>query len=295
MSISKSRPIIRKGKHDRKFAAVKPHYIPAPVFIISPSPRCGTNYLAQTLLLDPIFQIPDLLWEDHVLIHSDLLNKYAYQTSLWWEKESSNDEFRNKLMRHLGDGILSFLGENIDEGRQLLCKTPRAINIENFFPLFPNAKLLVLVRDGRDVTESAVKSWPNRRFAFERSARTWATGARSIIEFMSGANSKLRGRSWELVHYEDLFKDPLATVKKLATLLDIDIKSFDPSQINNINLYGSSTHFGNKNKINWEPVSKPKDFQPLGKWKSWNPWKRLMFNAIAGRELIELGYLDGAS
>jgi hypothetical protein len=275
---------------DRKVVDQASLALPSPVFILSPSPRCGTNFLSRILSLDPRFQIPNFLWEDHVLLHSGLLKEYVYRTSFRWEEESNNDKYRKRLLRHLGDGILSFLRENIDEDKQLLCKTPRAISISDFFLLFPDAKLLVLVRDGRDVTESAVKTWPNRIFAFERSAHTWATGSRLIINFMSGANSELRGHSWELVKYEDLIQNLGPTVANILRFVGIDPNTFDISRIQSMSLYGSSVHHGEKEKVHWDAVEKPKDFKPVGRWEAWSPWKKMIFPIIAGRELKALGY-----
>lgn len=141
-----------------------------PVFILAPVHRSGTNYLTYILLLHPNFQLPNLIWEDHVLMRSQLLAKYASQTSMskGWAKEIRGDEdYSKSLLKHLGGGILSFLYEHIGKERRLLCKTPRGYHVGNFLRLFPNAKLLVLIRDGRDVVSSMVKIGRHRFVAFE--------------------------------------------------------------------------------------------------------------------------------
>jgi protein-tyrosine sulfotransferase len=195
-------------------------------------------------------------------------------------------------LRHLGGGILCFLSEQIEEDRRLLCKTPRGYNIDNFFHLFPNAKLLILIRDGRDVVSSAVKGGRHRLLAFEWYAYTWAKGARPILEFMQGAGGDLRERCWKLIRFEDLVERPEAALRDLLPFLGIDVSTFDCNQIHKVPLIGSSFVRGGKDKVNWDPVEKPKGFQPVGRWKSWNYWRKMIFKMIAGRELIRFGYVE---
>lgn len=269
------------------------HQPRSPVFILAPAPRSGTNYLANILILHPAFQIPTLIWEDHVLVYSQLLEQYVCETSKRWSSEIGNkEEYRNDLLRHLGGGILSFLCEHIEENKRLLCVTPKPRNIDNFFRLFPQAKLLVLIRDGRDVVDSAVRTWPNRVLAFERSAHTWAKGARLILQFVEGPGHELQGMSWKLVKYEDIVKSPEATLRDLLAFLDLDADTFDMTQVESLPLWGSSVYHGGRDQVHWDPVEKPKNFHPIGRWKSWGHWQRLVFNIIAGRELVRLSYVD---
>src|SRR5450759_498432 len=93
-----------------------------PVFILSPAHRSGTNYLSLILLQHPTFQLPELIWEDYVLTHSQLLAKYASQTSMskgWAEQIRGDEDYSNSLLKHLGGGILSFLYEHIGKDRRL--------------------------------------------------------------------------------------------------------------------------------------------------------------------------------
>ena len=266
----------------------------APVFVLSPAPRSGTNFLADLVQLDPAFQIPNLVWEDHVLVHSDLLEQYVNRTSRRWAKEIRDSErYRRRLLMHLGEGILSFLGEQVEQNKRILCKTPRAHNIDNFFLLFPKARLLVLIRDGRDVVDSATRTWPNRVFAFARSARTWAQGARRVLDFMHGPNHDMRGSSWELVTYESLVDQPQTVLQDIQGVAGISTATLlDVSRIEKLPLRGSSVHRGGKGEVHWSPLEKPQDFRPVGRWKSWGFLRKMTFKIIAGRELIRLGYAD---
>jgi hypothetical protein len=262
----------------------------APVFILSPAPRSGTNYLAHVLELYPSFQLPMLLWEDHVLAYAHLLDEYASRTGSIWKRDAGGSEdYRVGLLNHLGSGLLSFLVEHTDPERRLLCKTPGAHNIERFPLLFPDARLLVLVRDGRDTVESAVRTWPQRVMAFERSARTWARGAGKVLDFMAGIGRDSRDRSWMLVRYEDLVDKCEATAEGIFRFLGVDTDRLDLGEIRRLPLWGSSVHHGG-GRTHWDPVLKPPDFRPIGRWKSWGYRRKAVFKIIAGRELIKLGY-----
>lgn len=109
---------------------------------------------------------------------------------------------------------------------------------------------------------------------------------------MRGSGRDLRERSWKLIKFEDLVERPEATVRELLPFLDIDINTFDFNRIRNLPLIGSSFERGGKDQVHWDPVKKPKDFQPVGRWKSWNYWHKMIFKMIAGRELIRFGYVD---
>ena len=61
-------------------------------------------------------------------------------------------------------------------------------------------------------------------------------------------------------------------------------------KLESLPLRGSSTVRGAKEKVHWDPVSRPKDFNPIGRWLSWSYLRRRQFKRIAGAELIRAGY-----
>jgi hypothetical protein len=252
--------------------------------------RCGTNYLCDMLRLHPAFKPPRLVVEDYALKHSDLLIKYAEQTFRRWGsgKIPLDDATKARLVGSIGAGIVSFLGDQLDQQYRILTKTPSPDNLDKFFLLFPGAKLLVLVRDGRDVVESAARSW--RRVPRPYWMRRWKKGARSILKFQDGVGRGLEGSRWALVRYEDLINHKEETVRRILDLLDLDTSLFNWEKLPRLPLRGSSSHFGEEGQLNWRLVPKPGDFRPVGRWATWSPLQKSMFKMIAGRELIRLGY-----
>ena len=86
------------------------------------------------------------------------------------------------------------------------------------FQLFPQARLLILVRDGRSVVESTVKSFGT---SYELSMQRWAEAARIILEFQK--NNQNKSGNFLIVRYEDLLdnleKELIRILKRSLRLL----------------------------------------------------------------------------
>jgi hypothetical protein len=266
----------------------------SPVYIMTPMQRCGSNHLADLLMLHPNFQLPKVLDEDFVFEHADLLYEYGERMYQRWKKLKwidNPEEFLDQLQQHLGKALLSFLADQIDENKRLLLKTPDCNNIDKFFLFFPGAKLAILIRDGRDVVESAIRKWPKQ--SDEHWMRRWAAGSRRILDFMQSTGRGGRGKSWELVQYEDLVERPEATLKEIARFLGVDEFAFDWSRLRDLPVQGSSFTVDARGRvISGSVVKRPEGFSPVGHWREWSVWRKRKFKKIAGRELIELGYVS---
>jgi hypothetical protein len=262
-----------------------------PVFILGIMQRCGTNFLSDILSIHAGFEAPGNLAEDFVMEHAHLLLEYGDRTYRRWKdlRWIKNPEGCKKiLLRHIGDGIVRLLQQEIAQHKRLLTKTPVAYNVDKFFHLFPEAKLLILIRDGRDAVESAVRSWPNR--SYEYWMKQWSDGARSILSFVHGAGSGLEGKSWQLIRYEDLVERPEAIITDVLRFLGIDPRSFDWQRMQRLPVHGSSQYPDEAGTVTGRKLEKAADFNPLGRWDHWGWYRKRMFKKFAGKELISLGY-----
>ncbi len=263
----------------------------APVFIHGLWKRCGTNFLADLLRKHASFEIAAPLWEDALLRRVDLLTQFAdeqIRVWQWWLSEAHEDEetTRADLLNHLGEGLISFMKSRITPGKRLLCKTPSTSNLRHFFSLFPQATLLILVRDGRDVVESARRSWPKNSLSYY--ARQWSNGARQALDFVHGPGQQ-HPDQWRLLKYEELVQGGNAVIN-LARFLDLNDGTVDWATCEVTTVRGSSTLRGEQHDLTWKPIQKPSDFDSIGRWKSWTRREHWRFNRVAGRELRELGY-----
>jgi len=282
-----------------------------PVFILGISERSGTTYLQDLLRVHPDCDVDGLeLEEDHFVAYANLLVRFVNLASRdWkqWRRPDQLQEQRELVCRCLGDGLISYLRLQVRTRRLLtgkvpadkplpvlVTKTPDVTNLHLFFRMFPDAELLILVRDGRAVVESAVKTF-YRSFAQE--ARQWAMRAAAIRRFVDG-DSHRAGR-YLVVRYEDLYTNTEAELRKVMLFLRLDPNVYDFERARNLPVRGSSSlrQEGAEWRqsfvapgIHWNAVPKTAEFRPLERWSYWSRAKHERFNWIAGKCLVAFGY-----
>ena len=260
-----------------------------PVFVHGILHRSGTNFLFQLLRLHPdLAPGRDRVYEDGFLTHSDDLFQFVETVRSHWDPswelpEDTGDE----LLRHLGDGLLSFLTE--DRERRLLVKNPRVRHLGRFFSLFPTARLIVLLRDGRSVVHSGMASFG---WDLAVGARWWAEAADEVADFLGTS----RGRAGcLLVHYEELVADLRPQVERILDFAGLDRAAFDFEQAERLPVHGSSEFFGpNGASVQWRPVARDETFEPRYRWRDWSREMHDEFWAIAGAQMRRLGYTQDA-
>jgi hypothetical protein len=256
-----------------------------PIFVLGILQRSGTNHLHELLALHPDTAAPYPVWEDHVLHEAQRLAAYAAAVRRRWNPKwglGAQDEAL--LLRRLGDGVLAFLSERARRGR-LLTRTPSVANLALFPALFPEAKLVLLVRDGRALVESGVRSFGWR---YESRFRRWSLAARSVLDF---DRSRSHAGQHVIVRYEDLVTSLEPTLRALFAFLELDAGAYDFAKAAALPVRGSSTarrHDGAP--LDWQALSRPADFDPLARAEGWSPALHDRFDWLAGRELRELGY-----
>jgi Sulfotransferase family len=257
-----------------------------PIFILGIMPRSGTNFLWDLLCLHPDCgpaRAP--VMEDFFLQASDHLIAYTRAVRDWWDPKWGifDKNLMAEFHRAMGDGLISFLW--VDRERRLVTKTPSVAHVDRFFTFFPKARLIVLVRDGRSVAQSAMSTFG---WDLDRAARNWARAASEIRRFRS--REPRWADRWRLVRYEDLLGD----VKALSPILqfaELDEKVYDFEAASQLPVRGSSFYFGpSRRSVHWEPVSKGPDFTPKDRWRSWTREMHERFEWIAGEQLRYFGY-----
>lgn len=282
-----------------------------PVFLLGIAERSGTTYLQDLLRIHPACDVEGLeLEEDHFVAYANLLVKYVNLASQdwkeWWGPEQLQKE-RELLCRCLGAGLISYLQLQVRNRRELngktpvnklppvlVTKTPDVTNLHLFFRIFPDADLLVLVRDGRSVVESALRTFYR---SFSQEARKWAKRAQSIRQFADTEPN--RGRRYLIVRYEDLYANTEAELRKVMSFLRLDPALYDVARAINLPVRGSSSlrREGSEWRqsfvapgIHWNAVGKTAAFRPLERWCHWGRAKHERFNWIAGKHLAAFGY-----
>lgn len=258
-----------------------------PIFILGVSMRSGTNFLHDLIRLHPDCAIDaerNFIWEDFHLHHADSLLAYAHQVSQHWSVEAT-DAPQAHLLKSLGDGILAFLSTEIG-GQRLLTKTPGVQNLSHFFKLFPDAQLLVIVRDGRSVAESGARGFG---WNLEAVLRYWSKAAQTILDFQE---VNPLGKRWLLIRYEDVVASPQTELLKILEFLGLEPALYDFEAACGLPVRGSSLYGKQADQVHWTPIDRPADFttQAATRFKGWSPWQHSRANHLAGRQLAGLGY-----
>jgi hypothetical protein len=279
-----------------------------PIFILGIMHRSGTNFLHDLLCLHPDCVDGGLIKEDFLVAYSHMLVKYAKSVSSRWNPRWQVSEKIGPpdiLVQFLGDGLLRYLNLQLDiqknnttdlpskntaepdqvtATKRLVTKTPSVENLHNFHRLFPDAKLIVIVRDGRAVVESGVRSF---NWKYERSTQRWKKRAETIMAY---ANSTDQER-FLLVRYEDLVRQPQEQMKRVLTFVELDDVAYDYNATTNLPIKGSSDlRKQDGQSMHWKPVERPVDFDPLARFKHWGKARHTRFNWVAGKQLDQFGY-----
>jgi sulfotransferase family protein len=169
-------------------------------------------------------------------------------------------------------------------------KTPGyARTIPLLHELFPQARFVHLVRDGRDVCLSAL-SWERKRASFERRFTTWADSPvatcalwwrRHVLLGRRAGRELPPGLYYEL-RYEALVADPEAELRALCAFLDVDYSE------TMLRYYEERTRHepGLSAKKAWLPPT-----PGLRDWRTQMATDHVIeFESAAGDALEELGY-----
>ena len=231
-----------------------------PIFILGCG-HSGTSVLLR--LLGTHSRIYGIPYESRVFMHSDFKRKLA---SLIWTRDTIA-QAKNRWVE----------------------KTPAHVRfVETIFSEYPEAKVLLVIRDGRDVTVSLRKRYGD----FERGLKRW------VADNQDGQN--WAGHPGVLtVKYEDLVKHYDQTMVRICEFLEEKIEdgmlSFheQPAFVfsKKVSNPGSEAGQSHNEYRNWQINQKL--FDGSGKWKNeMLDDEKVRFKDVAGEMLISLGYAE---
>jgi len=256
------------------------------IFILGVTPRSGTNYLSALLCSHPdCGPAREPVHEDLFLQHAHLLRAYTSAVRAAWDPDwgEFQDDLLDRLHETLGEALISFLW--VDRDRRLVTKSPSVQNLGFFFTLFPHTRLVILIRDGRSVVQSAMSTFG---WDFDTAARLWADGAEEIRRFDETHNGS--GLPYRIVRYEDLVTAMEPTMAEILAFLELDRERFDFTGAAQQPVLGSSIFGRGRSAVKWEPVAKDASFAPLDRWRAWEPRLHERFEWIGGTSLRYFGY-----
>jgi protein-tyrosine sulfotransferase len=257
-----------------------------PIFIHGVLPRSGTNFLWDLLLLHPdCVRAQEPVNEDLFLDSSDHLVRFVDAVRASWDPKWGTfaADLPDRLYASIGDGLISFLWT--DHERRLVTKSPSVIHLERFFRFFPCARLLILVRDGRSVVQSAMDTFG---WDFDRACRAWSEAMHTIHRFQQAESARMD--RWCVVRYEDLVDDPEGQLRAIFEFLALDPVRYDFEAARNLPVRGSSAFGRSDGNVHWKAVTKDASFAPKERWRSWHTTQLERFDWLAGEQLVAAGY-----
>ena len=247
-----------------------------PFFILA-SPRSGSTLLRTILSRNENVIIPpesdDLIptwivqfmknkksqWEDVIRLLVELVQKKSAMQ--YWNLTSP--ELLEKLNtipkkdRSLHKALETLYKMNHDSATAWGDKTPYLIFALPYLEyLFPQAKYIYLVRDGRDVVRSIMNA--RKDATLKNSAERWVAASRMIQKIRRKGNNK----NVRIIRYEDLVINTEEVVQSICHFLSIEYKVSMLDQSNILDL-------GDTILPHHENTKRPIDSGSIGKWKSY--------------------------
>ena len=264
---------------------------PAPFFIVG-SARSGTTFLRLTMNAHPEVAVPpesrfitELREGRDQVETEDFLQRLA-QHKRFEAWELPIDAVRQRLA---GQTTVPY-GEAISAAYRAYAeahgkkrwgdKTPRYVeNIRELAELFPDARFIHLIRDGRDVA----LSYADVPFGPKNVAKAAELWADRVARGLRGGRNLERGRYIEIM-YSDLVEDNEGEVNDICAFLALE---FDP-----VMLDPEKTKQGALARADrFNPNVKEQAIKRVRSWKTDMPPEHVeIFEAIAGDVLSELGF-----
>jgi len=271
------------------------------VFVLGVERRSGTNFLSDLLCIHPDARKRPGLAEDFLLKQAGHLENYVTALRKTWPARwPIAAEEDAALLRNLGDGLLHWLADPVGSEKEaggglsplVVTKTPTVANLELGPLLWPDATFLLLVRDGRALVESGVRSFD---WNYRTAMRRWSVGARSILDFDERHGGGDRSSvNYKIVRYENLVARDPSDIANLMTFCGLDPIRLPLSvleqALTELPVRGSSESRDLVGPVSWKPSLRGADFDPVRRFDSWGAVEHADFARLAGAEQLALGY-----
>lgn len=269
------------------------------IFLLGIMPRSGTNFLCELLCRHPDCGTTFHITEDFLLANAHHLSNFADGVHgswnlLWGDFDTS---LKSPLLQAVGQGLEDYLYEQTSETwlkahqesdewpptvkvrpAVRIARTPSVENLA-LLPQLTDAKTVVIVRDGRSVVESGMRSFG---WWFEDAVQRWAKEADQIAS-VTEAHAQVC-----YVRYEDLLVNRPGELHTLFSFIGVNPQTYNYKT--EIPIRGSSTFFDNKKGINWQDTKPTPAFNPLNRWQHWSKRRKIRFDWVAAQQMRAFGY-----
>jgi Sulfotransferase family len=164
------------------------------------------------------------------------------------------------------------------------CTPEHLLHLPRIKETIPDALIIHIIRDGRDVALSTEKQGYIKPLPWDRSPRTMVAGLYwEWIVNRGRKDGRELGRDYIELYFEDLVADPRSVLARLAEFIDHDL---DYERILKVGIGSVS-----EPNTSFKDSSNDKGFNPVGRWRDrFSTQDLAMFEGLVGETMMELGY-----
>lgn len=210
-----------------------------------------------------------------IAAHEDV--NYIFEAHEVWERGGQgHDESHRLTEEHATRKVTKKIRkwfEKQDDGRLIVEKCPRnTLRVPYIRAIFPEAKIIHIVRDGRDVTCSLKPGMGGEEWLHLRPENwrelyplPWAERcARAWKESVTLAESDLKGTNYLRVRYEDLLADPRTEAKRILTFLGLPPSDSIDAFCDRIQDKTEGSYLPQSNTVRWNTNDHARR---MGRWR----------------------------
>lgn len=272
-----------------------------PFFIVG-CQRSGTTLLRLMVNAHPRLRVPRESW-----FISDLMDQLPLDSPLteqerelafrlisnhhrWKEWEIADEKLReiidsleSPLLRDLVDAVFQNCANPENKPRWGDKTPPYLKEMDRLHQLFDKAKFIHIIRDGRDVCVSLLKTKWNDRTTIEQIAQYWC----EMVEAGIASGGRLGKELYLEVNYEDIVLQPEESLKRICDFLG---EEFDGRMLDFYQSSSEELSEAQKQKQIHEKTKRPPKSSDAYRWRrEMNPMAVALFEAIAAETMDRVG------
>jgi len=269
-----------------------------PIFIVG-CPRSGTTLLASRLNLHSQIAVSSETHFFEILNNFFLINviypltyRGIHRLLFYSQMKDLKIDFNDfiKLFNQTEKQYINVFDISMDLYRSKVnkkywCeKTPQHLkHLSNIYYYYPNAKVICILRDGRDVALSLSKApWHENNIAM--SSLEWNEN----IKYLNQANSKYSKEKFFVLKFEQFIENPQDSLKSICNFIGVNFES------NLMTTPSKKPDLVAEWEINWKGnVMKAFDNSKIGKWHhQTTDYQKKLMNSIMQVNLHKMKYYD---
>jgi hypothetical protein len=276
-----------------------------PVFVLG-SPRSGTTLLYHMILSagnfaiyrteSNVFNLLGPRFGDlSVRRNREALMKIWLGSKLFTRSGLDAGEIEKKVLegcRSSGDFLRIVMQEIANKQgveRWADCTPDHLLYLPEIRKEMPEALVIHILRDGRDVALSLDKQHWIRPFPWDKSKGVLVSGLYwQWIVNRGREHGRMWGADYKEIHFEDLIQNPRPVLAQLSQFIDHDL---DYDRIRKVGIGSVSDP-----NTSFQPESGGQDFNPVERWrKAFSADQLAACESLMGDTLVSLGYKLGAT